>query len=183
MSDEQESTQTPVVIEPSGPDLGAQKAGEEVPVQQPKSTKYCANCGAKIDKNAAMCTSCGALQGKKPVGKNDKFCTNCGSKIDINAEICPKCGVRQAGSAGEKNPVIAGILSFLIVGLGQVYAGKPKRGIVLFIASVVFALLSWLMIPVLLVLACWLVGIYDAYVLAQGEPGPFRFIDRYTNEL
>jgi len=183
MSDEQDSTQIPVIVEPTKPEPGAQKAGEEVPVQQPQSTKYCVNCGAKIDKNAAMCTSCGALQGKKPVGKNDKFCTNCGSMIDINAEICPKCGVRQAGSMGEKNPVIAGILSFLIVGLGQVYAGKPKRGIVLFIVSVVLAILSWLIVPGILVFACWLVGIYDAYVLAQGEPGPFSFIDRYTNEL
>ncbi len=149
MSDGQDSTQIPVVVEQPKSDSDAQKAGEEVPIQQPKSTKYCANCGTQIDKNAAMCTN---------------------------------CGVRQTGSAGEKNPVIAGILSFLIVGLGQVYAGKPKRGIILFIVSVVLALLSWLIIPGILVFACWLIAIYDAYVLAQGKPGPFSFIDRYTNE-
>jgi TM2 domain-containing membrane protein YozV/RNA polymerase subunit RPABC4/transcription elongation factor Spt4 len=155
-------------------------------VIQTKSTKFCANCGSKIDKNAAMCPNCGVMQSKASTGKNIKFCSNCGSEVDIKAEICPKCGVRQPGSigiSGEKSPVVAAFLSFLIVGLGQVYVGKPKRGIVLFGAGIVFAFTSFLIIPFFGVLACWIGGIYDAYKLAQGEPGLFSFIDRYTNEL
>ena len=155
-------------------------------VIQTKSTKFCLNCGSKIDKNAAMCPNCGVMQSKAATGKNIKFCSNCGSEIDIKAEICPKCGVRQSGSigiSGEKNPVVAAFLSFLIVGLGQVYVGKPKRGIVLFCAGMVFVFTSVLIIPLFGVLACWIGGIYDAYQLAQGEPGLFSFIDRYTNEL
>jgi len=121
-----------------------------------------------------------------PGEKATKFCTNCGSEIDIKAEICPKCGVRQhggAGFAGDKNPALAAVLSFLVVGLGEVYAGKPQRGIVLFIACVIFAMTSFLVLPVFAIFACWIGSIYDAYKVAQGEPGPFSFIDDYTHEL
>jgi TM2 domain-containing membrane protein YozV/RNA polymerase subunit RPABC4/transcription elongation factor Spt4 len=156
------------------------------PIIQAKSTKFCVNCGSKIDKNAVMCPSCGVAQLKISEDKKTKFCTNCGSEIDNKAEICPKCGVRQTrsmGIPGEKSPVIAALLSFLLVGLGQVYIGKTKRGIVLFIACIVFAMTSFLVIPVFGALVCWLGGVYDAYMLAKGEPGIFSFIDNYTNEV
>ncbi|MEM2137713.1 MAG: hypothetical protein QW568_01360 [Candidatus Anstonellaceae archaeon] len=64
-----------------------------------------------------------------------------------------------------KNPLIAAVLSFVITGLGQVYCGKVKKGVVLFIAAVIGAFLFF--IPGLLV---WLFGIYDAYMTAQGKP-------------
>lgn len=150
------------------------------------SGKFCINCGSEIDRNAFVCPKCGVTQSARPAEKKTKFCTNCGSEIDSKAEICPKCGVRQPGGmgfAGEKNPVIAALLSFLIVGLGQVYAGKPKRGIVLFVASVVFVIAGFLVVPVLAALACWIGSIYDAYKIAEGEQGPFSFIDGYTNEI
>lgn len=152
---------------------------------QNKNTKFCINCGSKIDKNASMCPSCGVVQSKISEERNTKFCTNCGSEIDSKAEICPKCGVRQSrsiGISGEKSPAIAALLSFLIVGLGQVYIGKPKRGIVLFIACIIFLMTGFLVIPMFGFLGCWLGSIYDAYMLAQGEPGPLSFIDHYTNE-
>jgi TM2 domain-containing membrane protein YozV/RNA polymerase subunit RPABC4/transcription elongation factor Spt4 len=156
------------------------------PAAQAAGDKFCINCGSGIDKNAIVCPKCGVTQSGRPAEKKTKFCTNCGSEIDSKAEICPKCGVRQPGGigiAGEKNPVIAALLSFLVVGLGQVYAGKPKRGIVLFAASVVFVIAGFLVVPVLAALACWIGSIYDAYKIAQGEPGIFSFIDNYTNEL
>jgi len=87
------------------------------------------------------------------------------------------------GFAGEKSPAIAALLSFLVVGLGQVYAGKLKRGIVLFAACVIFVMASFLVLPAFAAFACWIGSIYDAYKIAQGEPGPFSFIDNYTNEL
>lgn len=155
-------------------------------VSKAAETKFCINCGSSIDKNAFMCPKCGVTQSGGPAGKNTKFCTNCGSEIDIKAEICPKCGVRQPGVmgfAGEKSPAIAALLSFLVVGLGQVYAGKLKRGIVLFAACVIFVMASFLVLPAFAAFACWIGSIYDAYKIAQGEPGPFSFIDNYTNEL
>ena len=172
-------------------DTGAKNASPTPTTEPPSavqdsSTKFCENCGSKIDKNAAICPKCGVAQSRTHAEKTTKFCTNCGFVIDIKAVVCPKCGVRQSGSmgfAGEKNPAIAALLSFLVVGLGQVYAGKPKRGIVLFVASVVFVIAGSLVFPVLAALACWIGSIYDAYKIAEGEPGPFSFIDGYTNEV
>jgi len=168
------------------PNSSTQNLSSATYAQPTLITKFCINCGSKIDKNASMCPNCGVVQSKISEERKTKFCTNCGSEIDVKAEICPKCGVRQSmgfSIPGEKNPAIAALLSVFIVGLGEVYAGKPKRGIVLFIACIVFAITSFLVIPFFGILACWLGSIYDSYKLAQGEPGIFSFIDHYTNEI
>lgn len=49
--------------------------------------KYCKNCGAELNDNAAVCTKCGVL-----VGEGNKFCPNCGAEPDPLAVICVKCG-------------------------------------------------------------------------------------------
>jgi len=152
--------------------------GKESLTEQTQTSAHVPDASAPLNRNVSAASP-------EPTAKKGKFCTNCGSEIDSRAEICPKCGVRQPGSmgfAGDKSPAIAALLSFLVVGLGQVYAGKMKRGIVLFAACVVFFMVSFLVLPVFAALACWIVSIYDAYKLAQGEPGPFSFIDNYTNE-
>lgn len=52
-----------------------------------------------------------------------------------------------------KNQTLAGVLSALICGLGQVYSGRKKRGVVLFL---IFCIL------VALTTAVWIFGIFDA---------------------
>jgi TM2 domain-containing membrane protein YozV len=109
------------------------------------------------------------------------FCHNCGAEIDINALLCPKCGVEQKVgvpiAAGEKSVFIAAVLSFLLAGVGEMYVGKMRRGIVILLAAL---LLSWTMIGYPII---WLLSIYDAYKLAKGEPGPLDFIDQYVDNL
>ncbi|RQW80615.1 MAG: hypothetical protein EHM14_04170 [Methanothrix sp.] len=77
-----------------------------------------------------------------------------------------------------KNPIIAVILNLIIAGLGHVYLGRPKRGIVLFLLTVVVAIVSSGI--------GWIVGVilcsYDAYQLAQNKPAPFDFLDKYVGE-
>jgi len=77
-----------------------------------------------------------------------------------------------------KNPIIAVILNLIIAGLGHVYLGRPKRGIVLFLLTVVVAVVSSGI--------GWIVGVilcsYDAYQLAKNRPAPFDFLDRYIGE-
>jgi TM2 domain-containing membrane protein YozV len=77
-----------------------------------------------------------------------------------------------------KNPIIAVILNLIIAGLGHVYLGRPKRGIVLFLLTVVVAVVS--------AGIGWIVGVilcsYDAYQLAKNKPAPFDFLDRYIGE-
>ncbi len=147
----------------------------------PRKTKHCLNCGSDIDINAAICPKCGVSQNKRPAGKSKMFCHNCGAEIDINALLCPKCGVEQKVgvpiAAGEKSAFIAAILSFLLAGVGEIYVGKMRRGIVILLAAL---LLSWTMIGYPII---WLLSIYDAYKLAKGEAGPLDFIDQYVDNL
>ena len=52
-----------------------------------------------------------------------------------------------------KNPVLAMILSLIIPGLGQIYLGKTKRGLIILLTF-------WLIVP-------WIYGIIDAYQTAK----------------
>jgi TM2 domain-containing membrane protein YozV len=104
-----------------------------------------------------------------------KFCPNCGTELKFeNAEICPSCGVRikEAPStplqaSEKKSPGFAAVLSFLIPGLGQIYNGQIGKGIIMVVAAVIFALLIIILIGIILYLALWLYGIYDAYDTAK----------------
>ncbi len=103
---------------------------------------------------------------EKPTGRPTKYCSNCGSKIDVRAEICPKCGVRQFFPQ-VKSPEVAAILSFLIVGLGQIYCGRIARGIIFFVVGIVCILLAILIIGIPLALVWWIWNVVDAYRLAK----------------
>lgn len=101
-----------------------------------------------------------------------KYCSNCGSQIDVRAEICPECGVRQAPpktikNNQEKNPALAALLSFLIVGLGQIYNGDVRRGVLLLIGAIISAILWLVVIGIIFSIIIWLYAIYDAYTGAK----------------
>ena len=96
-----------------------------------------------------------------------KFCQNCGETIDAKAVICPKCGVKTTPHFGEKNPGLAAVLSFLIVGLGQVYNGQIGKGLVLIIFYFVSIVLCFVLIGFVLVPILWIYGVYDAYNTAN----------------
>ncbi|MCD1295232.1 hypothetical protein CUJ83_09500 [Methanocella sp. CWC-04] len=80
-----------------------------------------------------------------------------------------------------KEPLLALILSFFLPGLGQIYNGQIKKGIIAIIgyAVVIFAMivLSFFIIGICLIpviFIVWLWGMYDAYTTAnkinRGEP-------------
>jgi TM2 domain-containing membrane protein YozV/ribosomal protein L40E len=128
--------------------------------------------------------------------KSMKYCINCGAQIDARAEICPKCGVRvappptapsmpqqpygytqpqQVPYVEKKNEGLAAILSFLFIGLGQIYNGQVGKGILMLVVGVVFAMLVFVLIGIPLYLILWVYGIYDAYNTAkQINAGTFR---------
>lgn len=63
-----------------------------------------------------------------------------------------------------KDPVIAAILSLLVLGgAGQLYLGQQKKGIILIVASA----LLWCLSVGTLGWIVQLVGAYDAYVIAN----------------
>jgi TM2 domain-containing membrane protein YozV len=77
-----------------------------------------------------------------------------------------------------KSPIVAVILNLLIAGLGHVYLGYTKRGIVLFLLTVLIAVISSGL--------GWIVGAilcsYDAWQLAKNRPAPFDFLAKYIDE-
>jgi TM2 domain-containing membrane protein YozV len=96
-----------------------------------------------------------------------KFCQNCGEKINEKAEICVKCGVRVKEIIKKKDPILAAILSFLIIGAGQIYNGETSKGILLMLSAIIswflmFVIIGFIIYPVLLIYA-----IYDAYKGAE----------------
>lgn len=107
--------------------------------------------------------------------RKTKFCVNCGAKIDVKAEICPKCGVRVAPPPaplrGEyverKSSGIAAVLSFLFVGLGQIYNGEIGKGILFIIIGVICVLTVFVLIGFILYPLFWIYNIYDAYDTAK----------------
>lgn len=71
------------------------------------------------------------------------------------------------------NAILAAILSLIISGLGQVYAGDIKRGVIIFVVAIIIGVVLNLLFgnPTINVIVGCLYNIYaayDAYKVAQG---------------
>jgi len=86
---------------------------------------FCRNCATQLADKAAYWISCG----RRPLEGN-RYCQSCGQETLPGAEICVKCGVR-LGPSGEKDWLVALILSVLLGGLGvdRFYLGYVGLGI------------------------------------------------------
>ncbi len=137
-------------------------------------------------------------------------CTSCGKAIcpDCSMEIggkllCKPCCERvasqcMAAQASKKEPALALLLSFvgglvsgLLIGLGQIYNGQAKKGVILCVLNIVLGLcilIVYILASILTLgigafcclpifaapLLLWLYAMYDAYTTAdkinRGEP-------------
>lgn len=91
------------------------------------------------------------------------ICPNCKNQISDSSKFCPICGITvQVGNdygnnsnttnnyqnnfntlkTGKKSPILALVLSLLIVGLGQLYLGKASKGLLMFGLAVFFSFIS-----------------------------------------
>jgi TM2 domain-containing membrane protein YozV len=116
-------------------------------------------------------------------GPDEAFCRDCGAVIDAEAEICPECGVRQRDPpqssldrtienvAEGGNPFVAGALSALVPGLGQLYNRELKRALIFLIAGVAAGFSVIFAVGIVLYPAVWLYAIYDAYTRADRRAG------------
>ena len=108
-----------------------------------------------------------------------KFCPECGHKNKEDVKFCEECGhrfeetpekakVKKTGSK-ERSAGIAVILSFFVIGLGQIYNGEVGKGIIFFVTGVILNLLTLYIfffgLPFLFVM--WLINLYDAYSEAK----------------
>lgn len=67
------------------------------------------------------------------------------------------------------NPIIAAILSFFFAGIGQIYAGKLQKGIIMFIIYLILGVLSYLVTPYIGIISLIyaIYAAYDAYQIAK----------------
>lgn len=102
-----------------------------------------------------------------------KFCFNCGNKLIGDFKFCPECGQdlsddatksQVATSSGEKNILLAIILSVLLPGLGQIYLGLDHKGAIFLIAYVISAILILILIGFLLCFVIWIWALIDTIV-------------------
>lgn len=77
----------------------------------------------------------------------------------------------------EKSPILAGILSLFIPGLGQIYNGQVGKGFLCIVLAVILFILIFLLIGLFLYPIWIILCAYDAYKTAQiineGDEPPF----------
>ena len=77
--------------------------------------------------------------------------------------------IQSKGGDNMANAILAAVLSFLIPGLGQAYAGDVKKGVIFFVIAVVLAIISFftafLLSIISLIFAIY--AAYDAYKMVQ----------------
>jgi len=128
-----------------------------------------------------FCPMCG----KPLLSENDDYCPGCKKKLQFeNAAFCPSCGerIQPTPLTGElRKPIFAAILSFFFIGWGQWYNGKTWEGLKFIGLFLVFYFLLWInssmapirqlglliwIILVIVIIALWVYGMYDAYKTA-----------------
>ena len=100
---------------------------------------HCTNCSENISDLAEICPKCGV----RPF-TTKKFCNSCGTGVNSNQAMCISCGtqlkeIKATQTVDSTNPALMGILSFLIVGLGQMIMGQVTKGVVMLIGTIILA--------------------------------------------
>ena len=142
----------------------------------------CQECGFEVDDEAKFCRNCGSkiVEKEEMDETGTKFCANCGFEMPKATKFCPECGnptdaappdrvnnTPNTVSMSNKSPGLAAILSFFIIGLGQIYLGLNKKGIILFLAAIISGVLTIILIGFILWLLIWAYAVYDAYTSAE----------------
>lgn len=107
-----------------------------------KSAKYCFNCGHELDGEF-------------------RFCPNCGYDLRNKTNVNRKSSRDVVTSSGEKNIIVAIILSVIIPGLGHFYLGLSRKGAIFLFAYVISAVLILLLVGLLLVMVVWIWALVD----------------------
>lgn len=139
--------------------------------------RICPNCGSVI-KEGNFCPACGSQLEPEPEDTNVVYAENSNASNQHNQSGNPNQGgfnnsesapVNRSNQAvgNKKSPTLAVILSFLIVGLGQVYLGLGKKGVILFIIQMIFGILALVYIGYILAFLGWIYAMLDAYYSAK----------------
>lgn len=85
-----------------------------------------------------------------------RHCSHCALSISPHAAFCPRCGEPNAPrysaasfagdlirpSRNSLHPAVAGLLSFLLIGLGQMVMGQVAKGVLMLIGALVLGVLT-----------------------------------------
>jgi TM2 domain-containing membrane protein YozV len=117
---------------------------------------FCPACGTKNEDSARFCHSCGnAVSGSPPPAPKP---------IETMRGLEPVTATGPTVAAGDKNPVLAVVLSCVIVGVGQFYNNDWKKGLLMLGGTLVLSVptggIAWLGF------AIW--SAIDAYMVAKG---------------
>ena len=146
---------------------------------------FCGVCGTPLSSKYTPCPKCGHTKttyNPKPAGGASGFCGQCGATLAAKFAPCPKCGYVKTRynptvppqGALYKNEGTALILSIVLGllglnGIGQIYAGKVSRGIVIMIGSWVVIVVGIMTLGVGLIayLAIFIWQIFDTKNLCK----------------
>lgn len=126
------------------------------------------------------------------------YCPNCGKEVQADASFCPSCGhnlkvapaPRPAPSVPteHKSSGVAAVLALVLgiiglMGIGHIYVGRIRRGIILLIIGIFLAVLTWgsfllgfvtfglgFLVGIffaIILFALWIWQTYDAYSLSK----------------
>lgn len=131
---------------------------------------HCTNCNETIDNRAEICPKCGV---RTFTVKN--YCQECGTSVMANQELCVKCGTTLAApkqtikSNYSYSPLLMGIASFFIPGLGQMIMGQVKKGLVLLAISLFLGLVTFGIIGFILMIVATVDAVKIAKKLQAGR--------------
>ncbi len=103
------------------------------------------------------------------------YCDNCGSELVDGAAFCSSCG-KKVRSKPRKNIYVALVLTFLLTGLGTIYAGNTVKGLKLLAFRIIFACLGvFLNVFFIFSFIIWAYAFYEVYKdvqIANGRKNP-----------
>lgn len=109
-------------------------------IQNPDDASFCVKCGAKIDDDYKEGIAQKTEERLVKVAYiSNGQCSNCKEKV-TNEAFCPKCKSPLEFPLKKKSMITACLLSLILPGLGNMYAGYWMEGILFFFGAVVIGL-------------------------------------------
>lgn len=137
---------------------------------------FCTNCGVAVARDSKYCQRCGEPLSTTGMLSPPMFSPPSEPGIHSYAGADPVDQPLMAPTyqpqhyygaqvmAGRKSPGIAAVLSFLIVGLGQIYNGQILKGLIMLAVAILCGIT---IVGLIVSFIIWLYGVIDAYGTAK----------------